>query len=134
MNIGELAARSGVSTSAIRYYEQAGLLPKATRGANGYRIYSEATLDRLELVRLGQELGFALDAIRAVVDLEGTTFQNALMEKVEARLREIDRMTKTLRTQRKSLMATKQKLETSPGACLAHTDQVRKTRQSGLRS
>lgn len=134
MKIGELAARSGVATSAIRYYEQAGLLPKAQRGANGYRVYSEATLNQLELVRLGQNLGFALDAIRAVVGLEGTTFQNALMEKVEARLHEIDRMMQTLTAQRESLMATKRELQTSAGACLAHTNQARKPRQSGSRS
>src|SRR4051812_14130795 len=116
MRIGELAARSGLATSAIRYYEQAGLLPKAKRGANGYRVYAETALDRLAVIRLGQDLGFALDAIRAVVVLEGTTFKNALTEKLDARVREIDRMMKTLRAQRESLVATKRKLQTSTSA------------------
>jgi DNA-binding transcriptional MerR regulator len=47
MKIGELAARSGIAASAIRYYEQAGLMPKAERGANGYRAYGDSALERV---------------------------------------------------------------------------------------
>ena len=41
MKIGELSQRTGMATSAIRFYESSGLLPAAERGANGYRQYGE---------------------------------------------------------------------------------------------
>ncbi|MGL9740067.1 MerR family transcriptional regulator [Serratia sp. (in: enterobacteria)] len=66
MKIGELAERAGVAASAIRYYEQQGLLPKAVRGVNGYRVYSESALERLHLIQIGQNLGFSLQAIQRV--------------------------------------------------------------------
>ncbi len=58
MKIGELAQRAGVAASAIRYYEQLGLLPKPVRGVNGYRVYSDSALERLHLIQIGQNLGF----------------------------------------------------------------------------
>ncbi|MBX9332205.1 MerR family DNA-binding transcriptional regulator, partial [Serratia marcescens] len=51
MKIGELAQRAGVAASAIRYYEQLGLLPKPVRGVNGYRVYSDSALERLHLIQ-----------------------------------------------------------------------------------
>lgn len=86
MKIGELAERSGLAASAIRYYEQQGLLPKASRSANGYRVYSETSLERLHLIQIGQNLGFALDTIRGVLSLEGMAYQDSLMQKLDARL------------------------------------------------
>jgi DNA-binding transcriptional MerR regulator len=47
MKIGELAERSGIPASSIRYYEKEGLLPKAQRGANGYRVYQDGAIDRM---------------------------------------------------------------------------------------
>src|SRR4051794_32140085 len=91
MKIGELAERTGVPASAIRYYEKEGLLPKAQRGANGYRIYKDHALERLDLIQLGQKLGFSLDAIRTVVTLQGEALKDALLGKLDARLQEIDR-------------------------------------------
>ncbi|WP_353400371.1 MerR family transcriptional regulator [Duganella hordei] len=86
MKIGELAERSGIAASAIRFYEQAGLLPKAARGANGYRVYAESALERLHLIHIGQNLGFTLDAIRAVMALEGAALQDGLMQNFDTRL------------------------------------------------
>ena len=49
MRISQLAARTGVPTSTLRYYESAGLLP-ADRASNGYRVYGEAAVDRLAFI------------------------------------------------------------------------------------
>ena len=51
MRIGELATRAGVSTRALRYYEEQGLLTPA-RTTTGHRIYTEASLARVQLIRL----------------------------------------------------------------------------------
>lgn len=57
MRISELARRAGVAPSAVRWYEQVGVLPGPTRGENGYREYVEADLARLRLVISLRRLG-----------------------------------------------------------------------------
>lgn len=67
LTIGEVARRAGLRTSALRYYEEVGVLPPAER-LGGQRRYDEAVLARLAVVRLAQELGFSLVEIRALVE------------------------------------------------------------------
>lgn len=57
MRIAELARRAGVAASAVRWYEQAGVLPAAPRRENGYRDYADADLARLRLVVALRRLG-----------------------------------------------------------------------------
>ena len=66
LTIGEVARRAGLSTSAIRYYESAGLLPAAAR-VNGRRRYDGAVLDRLGVIRLAQSAGFTLAETRTLL-------------------------------------------------------------------
>jgi MerR family redox-sensitive transcriptional activator SoxR len=63
MTIGEVARRAGLRASAIRFYEKAGLLPKAAR-AGGQRRYDGKILERLALVDFAKECGFTLAEIR----------------------------------------------------------------------
>jgi DNA-binding transcriptional MerR regulator len=120
MKIGELAQRSGIPASTIRYYEREGLLPKAERGANGYRVYQDGALERLEMIQLGQNLGFPLEAIRSVMALQGDALKNALLENLEARLGEIDRLSAALDAQRRSLLDARRQMQSAwdQGACL----------------
>ncbi|WP_296228673.1 MerR family transcriptional regulator [Ralstonia sp. UBA689] len=67
MKIGELAQRSGVAASRIRFYEANGLLQPAQRQANGYREYTADTLTRLEIILCAQGAGFSLEEIRAML-------------------------------------------------------------------
>jgi MerR family copper efflux transcriptional regulator len=67
MRIGELAERAGISTKAIRYYEQIGILSPTARTASGYRAYDEAALGRLSFVRAGQAVGLTLGEIRQII-------------------------------------------------------------------
>jgi MerR family transcriptional regulator, redox-sensitive transcriptional activator SoxR len=67
LTIGEVAARAGVNTSRIRYYERVGVLPKPER-TSGQRRYSEDVLHRLAIVDVAQRAGLSLDEIR---DLTG---------------------------------------------------------------
>ena len=64
LSIGELARRSGVAASAIRFYEAEGLLPSQHRGAGGRRWYTRSALRRLAFIRVGQSLGVPLAELR----------------------------------------------------------------------
>jgi DNA-binding transcriptional MerR regulator len=69
MRIGELAHRTGLATSAVRYYEQLGLLPVPQRTASGYRSYTGDTIDRLSFIRSAQAVGLTLAEVRQVLGL-----------------------------------------------------------------
>jgi DNA-binding transcriptional MerR regulator len=68
MRIGELAHRSGLAPSALRYYEQLGLLP-AQRTASGYRSYGQDGLDRLAFIRSAQAVGLTLAEVGQVLGI-----------------------------------------------------------------
>jgi len=63
LSIGEVARRTGLRTSAVRYYERIGLLPRAPR-VGGQRRYDPRILDRLAIVRLGQHVGLRIAEIK----------------------------------------------------------------------
>ncbi|TNF37288.1 MAG: Cu(I)-responsive transcriptional regulator [Deltaproteobacteria bacterium] len=69
MSIGEVAAASGVSTKAIRYYESIGLVPPAERLDNGYRVYRRQALEELRFIRRARGLGFPLEEVEALLAL-----------------------------------------------------------------
>jgi DNA-binding transcriptional MerR regulator len=70
MSIGTLSKQSGVHIETIRYYERAGVLPKARRAPNGRRIYGNEDADRLAFIRHARELGFELVSVRALLALQ----------------------------------------------------------------
>ena len=59
MKIAELASRAGVAPSAVRWYEQEGILPAPARAPNGYRAYDDVDVARLRLVLSLRRLGLA---------------------------------------------------------------------------
>src|SRR5215472_6547158 len=63
MTIGEVASRSGLNASAIRFYEKEGLLPKAER-ASGRRRYEASILERLAVLQRARDCGFTLPEIK----------------------------------------------------------------------
>ncbi len=77
LTIGELAARSGLATSALRYYEDLGLI-RSERTAGGQRRYPRATLRRVAFIRAAQQVGLSLDEARtALADLPADRTPNA---------------------------------------------------------
>lgn len=67
MRIGEIARQSGLAPSAVRYYEELGLLPEPARTASGYRAYTDDTLDRLTFIRSAQAVGLTLAEVGQVL-------------------------------------------------------------------
>ena len=67
LNIGEVARRADMQTSAIRYYERIGLLPAPHR-VGGWRSYEVGVVDRLRVIRVARDLGFTLEEIRMLLD------------------------------------------------------------------
>ncbi len=67
LNIGELARQVGIQTSAIRYYEEIGLLPPAPR-IGGWRCYESSLVDRLQVIHTAREMGFSIEEIRTLLD------------------------------------------------------------------
>ena len=67
LKIGQAAQRAGVGAKAIRLYEAKGVIPRAVRGENGYRLYSPETVDVLCFVRQAQGLGLSLAEIKEIV-------------------------------------------------------------------
>lgn len=66
LTIGELAARSGVAPSALRFYERVGLV-RSTRTAGNQRRYERAMLRRVALIRIAQQVGVSLEEIRSAL-------------------------------------------------------------------
>jgi DNA-binding transcriptional MerR regulator len=65
MRISEVAERTGVLATTIRFYENIGLLPPPHR-LNGHRVYGTDVLDRLTLIRFGQNTGFSLKELTSL--------------------------------------------------------------------
>lgn len=61
--IKDVADRSGFSAATLRYYEEIGLLPEASRTPAGYRLYDDHTLERLAFISRAKQLGCTLDEI-----------------------------------------------------------------------
>lgn len=69
LNIGQAAARAGLSAKMVRHYESLGLLPKVRRTDAGYRQYGDAEVHTLRFIRRGRELGFSIAEIAELLKL-----------------------------------------------------------------
>ena len=67
-SVGELAARAGVATSALRFYEAHGLI-SSERNGSGHRRYRPDALRRVAFIRVAQRIGLSLDDIARVLAL-----------------------------------------------------------------
>ncbi|GGL07654.1 MerR family transcriptional regulator [Mangrovihabitans endophyticus] len=88
MQIGEAAGRAGLSIRTLRHYEEAGLITPSARSDGGFRLYTEADLGRLRLVRRMKPIGFTLDQMREVLHLLDALESGAATSAVRDRLAE----------------------------------------------
>ncbi|MFC4068611.1 helix-turn-helix domain-containing protein [Actinoplanes subglobosus] len=113
--IGDVARRTGLSVSAVRYYADAGVVEPAATTPAGHRLYDVSAIARLELVRTLRELGAGLDGIRQV--LAGRT---TLRELAAAHLDLLTRQEARLRSRRAVLSAILRQDTTAEQATLMH--------------
>lgn len=69
MQIGEVAARTGLSLRTIRHYEEVGLVLPSARSAGGFRLYTEGDVARLDLVMRMKPLDLTLEEVRDALEL-----------------------------------------------------------------
>jgi MerR family transcriptional regulator, redox-sensitive transcriptional activator SoxR len=103
LTIGQVASRTCLRASAIRYYEARGLLPAASR-KGGRRIYDESILEKLAVIALAKVAGFDLEEIRGVLTDVGERQPAPAWRKLaQAKHVEIDRHIQRLRLSKKVL-------------------------------
>ena len=89
---GELARLLGVSADTLRHYERLGILPKAPRTANGYRLYPSDAARRVGLIQSALDAGFSLQELARVLRLRdaGGAPCRAVRELAARKLRETE--------------------------------------------
>ena len=100
--IGQLAAVANVGVETIRYYQRRSLLPIPTP-TSGFRTYPKALVERIRFIKRAQELGFTLDEVATLLQLEDSDDRNAIrkvasdrLQQVEAKLLDLQKMQKML--------------------------------------
>ena len=105
MKIGQLAERTGVSTKAIRYYEDIGVLPEPDRASNGYRSYGTEAADRIAFIQDAQSAGLSLNEIQGILELRdtGQSTCHHVVATLQRHLDEVDRQMDELKRTRRRL-------------------------------
>ena len=85
--IGKVSQESSVKVTTIRYYEEIGLLPVPPRTEGGRRTYDRSDIERLTFIRHSRELGFEIDEIRTLLQLQDRPDQSCEEADVIARAR-----------------------------------------------
>ena len=120
MRIGELAAKAGINTKTLRFYEEKRLLPRPERTANGYRDYEPTVLSRLDFIRRGRAAGLTLAQIRDVIEVRdsGDAPCGHVYQLLTQRLADVDRQIADLQGLRAALVRKRDQAESAdPSTC-----------------
>jgi MerR family copper efflux transcriptional regulator len=129
LTIGSAARETGLSVKAIRFYENGGYVRTVPRSDTGYRLYSEADLNRLRLIRRARQLGMALPEIRSLIEKVSSADCNQAMghlsgllskqrEAIDAQIAELE----ALRTDLDRVEEHLRHCECAPGAMADECD------------
>lgn len=115
MRIGELAKRTGLPASRIRFYERIGLLTAVGRHANGYRRYAADAAVILELIASAQKAGFSLDEIRTVMPTDLKQWDHGgLVRALHRKIADIEALEARLTLSRQSLVTIVSEIQAHP--------------------
>ena len=108
LKIGELAQRAGISRDTLRFYEKHGLITPSNRTDSGYRLYSKSDVLRISFILSAKEVGFTLNEIHQLLELEVTKdkkscqdvkeFVDNKIQVVNQRLIEMKKIKQSLKT------------------------------------
>ncbi|MDY0970533.1 Cu(I)-responsive transcriptional regulator [Siccibacter turicensis] len=106
MNISDVAKKTGLTSKAIRFYEEKGLVTPPARGENGYRTYSQRHLDELTLLRQARQVGFNLEECKELVHLFNDPARHSADVKARTlhKVAEIERHIEELQSMRQQLL------------------------------
>ena len=116
MTIGALAQSAGVGVETIRYYQRRGLLAQPPRTYGSIRRYGAADAARLRFIRRAQELGFTLEEIGELLELQDGTDRRAIRRIARARLQQVEARVADLQRMRRALQHVIHDCEHAPGA------------------
>lgn len=104
LSIGEVARRTGIRTSALRYYEEAGVLPKPGR-VSGRRVYDVDAIRRIDVLRFAQQAGFTLDEVKVLFQgFSATTPLGTRWQKLaRTKLGELDTLSRQIERMKRAL-------------------------------
>lgn len=105
MTIGQLAKAAGVGVETIRYYQRRGILATPSKPLGGHRHYADASLQALAFIRRGQQMGFSLEEIIALMSLrdrgpcaDGRGHAQKKLDELGERVEELNRMRRQLKS------------------------------------
>jgi DNA-binding transcriptional MerR regulator len=115
MNIGEVAKRSGLNPSRIRFYEAKKLLNLVVRKPNGYRDYPADAILILKIITSAQSAGFSLEEIQAILPADLSTREHdELVEGLERKIQDIEAMQARLKKSKSHLQKLVQDIKSKP--------------------
>lgn len=104
LTIGQLAKCTGLTAVTIRYYERCGLLPKLKRSRGGFRLYPEALIPRFYFIQNAKAVGFTLDEIKALLDLQARKATSQQVKtRTQQKIQDIDAKITTLQKMKRAL-------------------------------
>ncbi len=130
VTISALAKGSGLSRSALLYYDRLGLLKPSGRSRSGYRLYSSAEVDRLEQICLYRQMGIPLKEMRKLLEKAGG---NTSAEILQRRLRVLGREIANLRKQQRCILEILKQKQLLQGADMINKERwIEIMRAAGL--
>ena len=112
MNISDVAKKTGLTSKAIRFYEDKGLITAPLRAENGYRSYTSKHLEELTLLRQSRQVGFNLDECREMINL----FNNPERHSADVKARTLEKV-KEIESHIEQLQQMRQRLLDMAAAC-----------------
>ncbi len=91
--IHELCEKLDITTKAVRYYEQIGIIPNPSRNKANYRIYSNSDFKRLDFIKKARIMNFSIDEIKTIINIkdEGKLPCDKVIGLIEAKIVDIDK-------------------------------------------
>ena len=135
MKIGELAKRTGLATSTIRFYESKGLLKSVGRQSNGYREYPPDAAAVLAVIINAQQTGFTLDEIARILPANAANWEHdELIATLTRKIDDIEAMEVRLARNKAQLRSLVDLINSRPEGMACTDNAVRVLDSVGLRS